>query len=70
MAEFLQKLVHRESDVVVVFLGFVIADGLPKLGYLTWLDEYILITFAFIALVAIIAIIAIIASSPLLPSWP
>ena len=33
--------------------SIVIADGLPKLGYLTWLDEYILITFALIALVAV-----------------
>ena len=33
--------------------SIVIADGLPKLGYLTWLDKYILITFAIIALVAV-----------------
>ena len=29
----------------------MIADGLPKLGYLTLLDEYILVTFGFIAAV-------------------
>ena len=32
--------------------SLVIADGLPTLGYLTFLDKYILLTFGFIALIS------------------
>lgn len=57
---FLKKIRHTFDRIGVTLTlmltattySLVIADGLPTLGYLTFLDKYILGTFAFIALVS------------------